>query len=324
MTKKELRVIVSIDVEEEGLFSGRYARIPEGVSNVSCLKQLHFITREFGIPLSLLVDYPVAQDLDSRDILLTLHHDYQAEIGAHLHHWNTPPFVDLPHPDPVPSDLLGEDLLKNKMETLLEAIETGLSVSARSFRMGRFDFGHCIESVLPRVGIETDSSIVPMRYVPGGPDRFLAPADPYFISVDSSAQNGPHKLFEVPLTMAPIFPGSDKAAYASAKVLPRFLREAVLSKFRLFGALGIQPVWHPLLTMLRAVKTHVARGGRVLTMFFHSSELMPGCSPNFPDQTAVDRLLRKIRIFLEKVSDSFHVVGTTFTRLNHEYNGLSA
>lgn len=48
-----LRVIVSLDVEEEGLFSGRYAATGCGVRNVALLRELAPLTQELGFPLTL-------------------------------------------------------------------------------------------------------------------------------------------------------------------------------------------------------------------------------------------------------------------------------
>jgi len=61
-----LKLVFSIDVEEEGLFSGRYPRIPPGVTNVAHLSRLESIPREFSLPLTLLVTYRVAADLAAR------------------------------------------------------------------------------------------------------------------------------------------------------------------------------------------------------------------------------------------------------------------
>ena len=50
--------------------------------------------------------------------------------------------------------------------------------------------------------------------------------------------------------------------------------------------------------MQLAAHLHRRRGGRVLTMFFHSSELKPGASRLFPTEAAVSRFVEKIRTFL--------------------------
>jgi hypothetical protein len=57
-----VKLVISVDVEEEGLFFGDYPRTPPGVTNVSELGRLEFIPREFGFPLTLLVSCHAALD----------------------------------------------------------------------------------------------------------------------------------------------------------------------------------------------------------------------------------------------------------------------
>ena len=97
-----MKLVISIDVEEEGLFFGHYPRTPPGVTNIAELSRLAFIPKEFGLPLTLLVTYQVARDPAACQVLTHWRDRYQAEIGVHLHPWNTPPFLDLPDPEPVP------------------------------------------------------------------------------------------------------------------------------------------------------------------------------------------------------------------------------
>ena len=52
MGKKPRAVVVSLDVEEEGLFSGRYPREGAGLSNIPLLARLAFLPAEFGLPLT--------------------------------------------------------------------------------------------------------------------------------------------------------------------------------------------------------------------------------------------------------------------------------
>ena len=67
--------------------------------------------------------------------------------------------------------------------------------------------------------------------------------------------------------------------------------------------------------MRLATRLHVRRGGRALTLFWHSSELLPGGSPHFPDQAAVDAFLGKVRRFAAWLRRTFLVTGTTLTGL---------
>ena len=89
-----LRVVVSLDVEEEGLFSGRYAASDCGVRNVALLPRLAPLSRELGFPLTLFCAHTVFASAEARPVLAWMRDHCGAEIGAHLHHWSTPPLVE--------------------------------------------------------------------------------------------------------------------------------------------------------------------------------------------------------------------------------------
>jgi hypothetical protein len=313
-----MKLVISIDVEEEGLFSGNYPRTPPGVSNVAELERLAFIPLEFGFPLTLLVTYQVARDPAACRILAQWRDRYKAEIGVHLHPWNTPPFLDLPDPEPVPSERLPRPLLRDKFANLLSQIRTNLEVKPRSFRMGRFDVGPRVWGLLPEFGLEVDSSVVPLTRKGADMGQFLAPVDPYPLNAPGLERD---KLLEVPVTMVPVLPGSPVLVSRLAAKLPLNLGERLQHSFRYVAAVGVQPAWYPLASMKLAARLHRRRGGRVLTMFFHSSELKPGASRLFPTEAAVNRFVGKIRTFLNWLVQTGPVQGVTFADLAENWAG---
>lgn len=303
-----MKLIISLDVEEEGLFSGRYPRA-SGVTNVAELRRLEFIPREFGFPLTLLVSHLVAQDPAACEILARWRDLYRAEIGVHLHHWSTPPFADLKLPEPVRAEKIPLALLRDKFGHLINQIKDSLGVRPTSFRMGRFDFGPKILDLLGEFGFRVDSSVVPLT-LKGGKGYFLAPADPFLLTP---------ALLEAPVTLVPVVPGLPRTLARLAPVLPGALGCRLLSWFKYVGAAGIQPAWFPLPTMRLAAGLHRRRGGRVLTTFFHSSELQPGASRLFPTETAVTAFVAKIRAFFTWLVQSGPVEGVTYSELYQEY-----
>lgn len=310
-----MKLVISIDVEEEGLFFGHYPRTPPGVSNVAELERLAFIPREFGLPLTLLVTYQVARDPAACRVLTQWRDRYGAEIGVHLHPWNTPPFLDLPEPEPIPSERLPGPLLQDKFANLLSQIRTNLEDAPHSFRMGRFDAGPRVWGLLPEFNLSVDSSVVPLT--PKGIDarHFLAPADPFRLQALGLDAN---KLLEVPVTMVPVVAGTPGLITRLAARLPLYWGQRLQRSFRYVAAVGVQPAWYPLASMQLAAQLHRRRGGRVLTMFFHSSELKPGASRLFPTETAVDRFVGKIRTFLTWLVQTGPVQGVRLSDLRQD------
>jgi hypothetical protein len=308
-----MKLVITVDVEEEGLFTGRYPRVPSGVKNVQELSRIEFVSREFGLPLTLLVTYPAAVDRECGRVLRFWRRELGAEIGAHLHPWNTPPFPKLPFPEPVRSDLLPDSLLRAKLESLNEAMGKRLEVKPASFRMGRFDLGAGMRRLLPACGFHTDSSVVPYRLMANGADHFMAENDPFWWDRN---ETGAGSLLEVPLTQLALLPRLSAELYRVSRRMTGKRRWKLFSAFRALGVVGIQPAWYPLPSMQWAARLHHSRGGKVLTLFFHSTELLPGASPYFPSDAAVRRLTGKIRQFLRWLTNRYSIEGVTLSQLD--------
>lgn len=314
-----MKLVISIDVEEEGLFFGRYPRTPPGVTNVAELERLSFIPRDFGLPLTLLVTYQVARDPAACRVLTQWRDRYAAEIGVHLHPWNTPPFLDLPDPEPVRSERLPRPLLRDKFANLLSQVRAGLAVTPRSFRMGRFDAGPQVWSLLPEFGLEVDSSVAPLTRKNPEPRGFLAPADPFPLR---DFWPGGSNVLEVPITMVPVVAGTPALLERLAASVPPTWGETLRDLFRYGGAVGMQPAWYPLVSLQLAAHLHRRRGGRVLTMFFHSSELMPGATRLFPTEAAVNGFIKKIRTFLTWLVKTGPVEGVRLAELGEDWRQI--
>ena len=317
-----LRVVVSLDVEEEGLFSGRYAASDCGVRNVALLPRLAPLSRELGFPLTLFCAHTVFASAEARPVLAWMRDHCGAEIGAHLHHWSTPPLVEnragtgtAAHKadgPPTRTDRLPRDLLRRRLRTLLDAGRDFQSAPLTSFRMGRWDLKDVVRPLLAEAGISVDSSVCPLRAFRDGPDHFLAPADPYWAE-DLSGR----RLLEAPITQIPLSPALARLWYGLAR-----RKAGLLDSFHFWGALSPNPVWHSPRVMRLASRLPARRGGKVLSLFWHSSEMLPGASPNVPDQAAADALLQKIYGYLRWLKENFKVRGVTAAQLHAEAGTL--
>ncbi len=305
--KHRLHVVISLDVEEEGLFSGYYPSRNPSVTNVGLLRKLEPLTREFGFAPTLFCSHAVFKDPASLTTLAYMRDHCDAEIGAHLHRWSTPPFsndADENSP-PLRTHLLPKNILEGRLESLLAAGLEFMGAPLRSFRMGRWDLKSSILPMLARHGIEVDSSICPLRAFAGGADHFLAPADPWWADTGEG-----RKILEAPITQIPI---SCALARGWHNIFAG--NTNILDKFHFFGALSANPFWHGPAAMRMAATLHAARGGKVLSLFWHSSEMMPKGSPHTPDQAAADKMLAKIFSFCAWLKDNFDAKGVTASGL---------
>lgn len=299
------------------MFSNQYDSHNVSVKNVPELRRLDPIFREWAIKPTLLVTYPVASHEPHRDLLRQLKENWNAEIGAHLHPWNTPPLTTLPYPEPVPSELMPRELLAAKLGALLDEIGK-FGATPASFRMGRFNMGPKMFSVLEPAGIRVDSSIAPMRRYYGGPDHLSAATEPYYPDPDNPLRAGTSSVLEVPMTILPLFPrlGHWLDSLSHKSIFP----EKWISWFAMnAGSLPVQPVWVGLRRLKAAVKLHQRRGGNVVTIFFHSSELMPGGYPHHPTTASIDRFLEKLAAFFSWLHTETAVDSVTLSQLAESY-----
>ncbi|MBD5640926.1 MAG: hypothetical protein HDQ91_00715 [Desulfovibrio sp.] len=299
-----LYVCISLDVEEEGLFSGHYASRNPPLTNIPLLAQLAPLLHELDFRLTFFCDYAVFADSGAWAAVSRLAESQKVEIGAHLHHWSTPPFSANGSGEPLRTHLLPPRLLRERLENLLEKGKERAGHPLASFRMGRWDLRRQLLPLLAEHGIKVDSSICPLRAFKNGPSHFLAPAEPYWVGTPAG------RILEAPITQIPIFSGLER-------IWMRLWtkRQAYLDSWHFFGALSANPVWHSLPVMKMAARRHFARGGRVLNFFWHSSELLPGASPNIPDQQHAARLLQKIFTFCKWLRLNFKIQPLTASEI---------
>lgn len=301
--KPRLFVACGVDVEEEGLFQGRYARLNPQITNTAWLDRLAPLC-EIGLRPTLFCAYSAFADARSRKMLETMRDKHGMEIGAHLHHWNTPPIDDSPHQPRflanVPSAGVGRSDLEQKLDHLFQIANNFQGQPVTSFRMGRWDLHRDHWQLLVERGVLCDASVRPMHMAHNplkGPDHFDAPADPYRVG-----SNG--VIFEVPLTVVPIISPLASIPWG-----------ALRASLRHWGALALLPVNHPLWLMKLVTKLHARRSGQVISLAWHSSEMMPGGSPHLRTEASVSRFLAKMETYLEWLNANFAIEAFTMEGL---------
>lgn len=303
----KLRVVISLDVEEEGLFSGQYPSLNPGVKNVARIGALDEMSRELAFPLTLFCSHAVFDSPAALESVGKLVEFAGAEVGAHLHHWSTPPLGNQAAGSPLRTHLMPQDILEQKLANLLNAGQKFLGRPLTSFRMGRWDLKSSLLSMLARHGILVDSSVCPLRHFGQGPDHFLAPYEPYWCTLSQG-----RRILEAPITQLALNNGLAKVWHKATS-----FRSGLCDSFHFFGCVSPNPLWHSARMMRLATRLLVKRGGRVLNMFWHSSEMMPGGSPHTPDEAAASALLEKIRSFCVWLRGNFDVEGITASQLIH-------
>lgn len=310
LSKRHIYLCLSLDVEEEGLFRGTYAIASTPVANLHCLHRLRPLC-EMGARPTLFCAYPVLTDDAAFGCVEKLGSDFPIEVGAHLHHWNTPPLADpaLKAVQSVPSIDLDDATFQAKLESVLSAGEQRTGSRPTSFRMGRWDLHARHWPLLARAGVLTDASVRPLHMGSRenqAPNHFLAPqTTPYLVATSAGT------VFEVPLTVTSLSP-------LLTRLLLLSKNQKLLSSLQHWGVLALLPVYHPLWAMQAITSLVVARGSDVISLTWHSSEMMPGGNPHMPDERSIDAFLRKCGAYLAWLKKNFEVTFVTMDELRRE------
>ena len=278
------RFIVLVDTEEEFDWNAPLTRDAHGVSAIAALPAAHRRFADHGVPLTYMVDYPIATDAYAIATLAGVLEDGVSAVGTQLHPWVNPPFDEALTPSNSYAGSLPEQLEAAKIDVLTDAIAAGTGTRPIAYRAGRYGIGPNTLRLLAERGYRIDSS---MRsgYAysgDGGPD---------FAEIGNAAfRTGPDaQLVELPLTT--IHTGwlrdGGTRLYRALGAVPKgrglFARAGLLSR------VALTPEDMPLRDALEAIAVATGEGLRLLNFAFHSPSLAPGHTPYVRDAADLAR-----------------------------------
>ncbi len=324
-----MKFILSIDTEGDNQWDhGREIT----TENIKFVPRFQEFCNKFSVRPTYLITSEICEDPFAREIFGQYSKNGEAEIGAHLHSWTTPPFLDKKgfrynDTDHAYASELPAGLLREKIKYLTGQIFEATGKRPYSFRSGRYGFNESVAEVLCENSYLVDSSVTPftswsgnkgMSDKSGGPDFSDKKPFPYFI------RSGKCELLEIPVTILPTrFPLNVNMGIAEKyfRNSDRLLILKVIKKFFLNG----QPVWlRPFvwtkITMFEdLVNEAIKLKLPYLVMMFHSSELMPGCSDYRKDEKSIEDLYNLLEEFF-KLLDYKGIVSGTLTEVAAEFS----
>ena len=306
-------LLIVVDTEEEFDWSKPFSRASISTRAIPAQARAHAVYDRFGIVPTYVVDYPVATDPAAVRFLTALRDAGRAEIGAHLHPWVTPPFVEEVTTRNSYHCNLPAELERAKIAALTEAIARGFGAPPTIFKAGRYGYGPNTGRALAELGYEVDCSLVPHTDFSsdGGPDFRGSPDRPHWL---------PEGLLEVPLTVGFVgaLPGlGDKAGWLFDSANAGRLRiPGVLARAGLVARARLTPEGTPAGEQCRLIAAMAARGHRTFSLTYHSPSLEPGHTPYVRDGADLDRFLGSIEQVLTFFRDD---LGGRFTTLSQVY-----
>ena len=308
-----MKFIITIDTEGDNQWDHGIALTTE---NIKFVPRFQNLCNKYQVKPTYLVTSEICVDPFAKEIFTDYLKAGKAEIGAHLHSWTTPPFLekegyqynDVNH---AFATELSEDLLIEKIKNLTNQIETSFGKRPLSFRSGRYGFNQRVARALADNSYIVDSSVTPYtswnKYKgieggSGGPDFMDNNPLPYNYNFNNS------RLLEIPVTILPTrFPLNKNNTLA--KYYFRNVDNSIFLKIFRKLLYNNQPLWlRPHNWMTIGLFDEILNEARkiklpYLVMMFHSSELMPGCSIYRTDENAIEQLydlLERFFILLQK------------------------
>jgi len=317
-------LIITIDTEADNAWA-KDDNI--SVNNLKYLPRFQALCNKYNYPPTYLCTYEVFKSPLFYNLLSSSEFQSNYEIGTHLHPWTTPPFVPVTKNDnyyhPFPYEL-PRDLFFNKLEVLTTIASDLIGEKMTSYRAGRWGFGASDINGLVDLGYKVDCSVTPLinwrntlgnPNGEGGPDFVSAPNLPYYLSWDDACKKGNSPLLEVPMTILfthyPFYK-INRFGEINNRLDNTFMGK-VLAKIA-GGPLWFRPFpWQTAYDLIAVYKTAKYLKLPYVEMMIHSSELMPGGSPYYPDTESIERLysvLENVFTYLEKDG----VSGTTLKK----------
>jgi hypothetical protein len=307
--------IITIDTEGDNLWAGP-ARIT--TDNARWLPRFQALSERFGLKPTYLTDFDMARCLVFAEFARHLLRRGAGEIGAHLHPWSTPPIHPLTGNDYACGPYATEyppELIREKVAVLTRTLEDRFETKMTSHRAGRWALDASYARSLLDHGYIVDCSVTPgfsWKAIPGkpggdgGPDYSNCPHKPYYIDLDDVRRPGESDLLEVPLTILPTSPRFiDRLRQG---LPPRSLPRRLVN--RLFPPLAwLRPNGRNRRSLLRVLRAALSGGAGYAEFMLHSSELMPGGSPAFPDNSSIEKLYDDLEAVFAAAARSFRPLG---------------
>lgn len=285
-------LITIVDAEEAFEWDQPFSRSASDVSSMASQHLAHRIFDRHGVVPVYMVDYPVATQEAGRGPLRDMLRDARCEIGAQLHPWVTPPFLDEVNERNSYAGNLPAWLEFAKARRLTEALGDAFGIAPRIYRTGRFGAGLRTADILKRLGYLADSSLDPYWPPvgsPHGPDFWSLSSRPFWVDRERS-------LLEIPTSAALVGRLGKSFGHRAAPLVFNRVAESTgltgaVARFGLVERIRLTPEGISIDEAKRLTRWMLGAGHRVFVLTYHSPSLVPGNTPYVRTPEQLQRFL---------------------------------
>jgi hypothetical protein len=304
--------LITIDTEGDNLWA-----CPREITtrNAQFLPRFQALCERHGLKPTYLTNYEMVQCPQFREFALDVQRRGTAEIGMHLHAWNSPPLWPLTPDDFAHQPYLmeyPESVMREKIVFLTDLLEATFERKMVSHRAGRWGFNAVYARLLAECGYRVDCSVTPhlswKDYAGnpsgnGGPDFTRFPDYPYYLDLQCIDHPGVSSLLEVPLTVMPCREQVGRWLRGLAARGPSLVQRVV---GRLYPPpTPLRPRRGNCQSLLRLLEWARRQERPYVEFILHSSEFMPGGSPTFVTERDIEALYNDMDLLFAEAGKWF-------------------
>lgn len=318
--------LLTVDTEEEWDWGGAFPQPPFSTKNIEHIPRFQAFCKELDIKPTYFVDFAVADHPEHADILRSYLNKGECDFGAHLHPWATPPIVEVINDENSHAVNLPLSLFTKKMATLTRKLENTFGSHPYSYRAGRWGVNAQHLNVLTNLGYRVDSSVRPF-YKDQDFSYQSAPTRPYWPSTHNAIVPADEDcgILEIPATNGYNFSNFELLDRLRTKLsmspIDRLHLIGILWRVGLMRQISITPEGSNASDVCRCIDACVKRGDLIISMFFHSSDLLPGVTPYVRTEADKARMMALIRQCVEHLRQKHNAGMTTMRDIRQQLTG---
>ena len=287
------KFIITVDTEGDNLWHYKNGQVVK-TENSLFIPRFQELCEKYDFKPVWLTNYEMVSDQRYVDYIKPKMEKGLCEVGIHVHAWNNPPLYEL-------NDVYGGnpylieyplDVMRAKFKTTYDLIKDKFGVAPVSHRAGRWAMNEEYFKILEEFNVKVDCSYTPGINWSMAPGATIAKGSDYRNSRrnDSIINN----VVEVPATVK-----------QTRKIAQKNMLLKSMVKTILYGRdLWLRPACTSLSDMI-CLSDSCIKDSKVdyLMFMMHSSEMMPGGSPYFKDESSIERMYHDVERLFQYLSN---------------------
>lgn len=304
--------IITIDTEGDDLWHYKKGQVVK-TENSLYIMRFQELCEKYGFKPVWLTNYEMACDQRYVDYIKPKAEQGLCEVGIHVHAWNNPPFYDLrgtcggnPYLIEYPNDIM-----RAKFKTTYDIIKERFGLAPVSHRAGRWVMNDEYFRILKEFSINIDCSYTPTVSWEKTPGETVLGGNDYSNVISTSHKiNG---ILEVPTTIR----STRNPSVVTFHTLRGMVKQLLYGK-----SIWLRPATSTLDEMKWLCRSISKEESTDYVMFMmHSSEMMPGGSPYFTNETGIEKMYKTIGE-IYKYAKSLGYEGITLKEYNKSFKNV--